>query len=335
MEKRRKGSVLAPFRRFHSSKSDIGQLGSVSRWLFASRSVILIISTQAAIIAGLLSIIAGGFNALYFVLVLAGFLIAHATSNLMNDYFGYFRGHDTKESPRIRYTIHPIADKVASKSQLACAILILIVMGLLIAAYFMFVRGYIALAFLAIGAFFLLMYDAFPITLKSIGLGEISAFIVWGPLMIGSGFYLITGVLSIAPFLIAVPYGLGVMSILVAKHIDQIGFDKSIKQRTLPVVMGENAARKLNIATIGLMYVSTALLVAFGSVTPFLLLVFLNIPMTAAALRRLSEKRPKMPPKGYAGWPLWYHRASLVHNRMFGWLFIFGLAAGAVVPYLV
>ncbi|HEX8306431.1 MAG TPA: hypothetical protein VF612_16275 [Jatrophihabitans sp.] len=30
--------------------------------------------------------------------------------------------------------------------------------------------------------------------------------------------------------------------------------------------------------------------------------------------------------------PLWYHRVCLVHNRLFGWLFIAGLAVGAVIP---
>jgi 1,4-dihydroxy-2-naphthoate octaprenyltransferase len=36
------------------------------------------------------------------------------------------------------------------------------------------------------------------------------------------------------------------------------------------------------------------------------------------------------PPDGYTGWPLWYHRACLEHDRMFGWAYIGGLAAGAV-----
>ena len=37
-------------------------------------------------------------------------------------------------------------------------------------------------------------------------------------------------------------------------------------------------------------------------------------------------------PAGYVGWPLWFHRACLVHNRRFGWLYIAGLAAGAAFP---
>jgi 1,4-dihydroxy-2-naphthoate octaprenyltransferase len=43
----------------------------------------------------------------------------------------------------------------------------------------------------------------------------------------------------------------------------------------------------------------------------------------------MSHPAPAEPPSGYVGWPLWYHRVCLVHNRAFGWLFILGLAAGA------
>ena len=61
--------------------------------------------------------------------------------------------------------------------------------------------------------------------------------------MIGGGYYVITGHCSGAAFLASVPYGLGVMSILIGKHIDQRGFDTSQHQRTLPVLLGERGAR--------------------------------------------------------------------------------------------
>src|SRR5207237_2005527 len=101
----------------------------------------------------------------------------------------------------------------------------------------------------------LYLYDAAPRPLKILGLGEIAAFIVWGPLMVGGGYYVITGRLSSTAFLVSVPYGLGVMSILIGKHIDQAEFDRSHGQRTLPVALGEHRARTLNRAIIVAMYV--------------------------------------------------------------------------------
>ena len=48
----------------------------------------------------------------------------------------------------------------------------------------------------------------------------------------------------------------------------------------------------------------------------------------------MARPAPAEPPAGYVGWPLWYHRVCLVHNRAFGWLFIAGLAVGAMFPHV-
>src|SRR5882672_20340 len=77
---------------------EVRGLDAVSKFLYSARSVILVISAQAAIIAGLLALADRRFDALAFVLVLAGFVSAHMISNLSNDYFGYKRGHDTPDS---------------------------------------------------------------------------------------------------------------------------------------------------------------------------------------------------------------------------------------------
>jgi 1,4-dihydroxy-2-naphthoate octaprenyltransferase len=49
----------------------------------------------------------------------------------------------------------------------------------------------------------------------------------------------------------------------------------------------------------------------------------------------MSRPAPTEPPAGYVGWPLWYHRVCLVHNRAFGWLYILGLAVGAIFPHVL
>jgi len=122
-----------------------------------------------------------------------------------------------------------------------------------------------------------------------------------------------------------------VMSILIGKHIDQAEFDRSHGQRTLPVALGEERARALNRAIIAAMYVVVAALIAAGRLTPFAALVVLALPRAGRALAVTARPKPAAPPPGYVGWPLWYHRVSLVHNRLFGWSYIAGLAAGALV----
>jgi len=117
----------------------------------------------------------------------------HAISNLSNDYFGYRRGHDTADSPRRRYTLHPIASGAVSARLLATGLVVLAAIALGIAGYFIALRGWGAVPFATAGALLLYAYDAAPRALKELGLGELAAFLVWGPLMIGGGYYMITG----------------------------------------------------------------------------------------------------------------------------------------------
>jgi len=314
---------------YRPSTDEVRSLDSVSRFLYAARSVILVISAQAAVIAGLLAASDRRFDWLSFVLVLIGLVSAHMISNLSNDYFDYRRGHDTPESPRLRYTVHPLASGALEPRTLLSGLIILSLIALGIAGYFVYTRGMTAFVFIALGVLLLFAYDAAPVPLKKLGLGEIAVFLVWGPLMIGGGYAVISGQVSINAMLASLPYGLGAMSILVGKHIDQRDFDLGKGIRTLPVILGESAARKLNLSLIILMYVVSAGLVVSSRLTPFVAIVLLALPRAAHALATLRQPRPSEAPAGYVGWPLWYHRVSLSHNRLFGWLYIIGLAAGA------
>lgn len=305
-------------------------LDPVAKFLFSARSVILVISAQAAVIAGLLALRGRLFDPWAFVLVLIGFVTAHMISNLSNDYFGYVRGHDTPESPRRRYTMHPIASGLLDARTLGIGLAILATIGLAIMVYFWIARGPVALLFALAGLALLYLYDAAPRPLKSLGLGEIAAFLVWGPLMVGGGYFAITGHLSTNAFLASIPYGLGVMSILMGKHIDQAGFDRKHGHRTLPVILGDRGARSLNRLIVSGMYVVVGVLVAFERVTPFAAVVVVALPQALRALSVMSRPRPSEPPPGYVGWPLWYHRVCLAHNRLFGWVYIAGLAIGAL-----
>lgn len=310
---------------------DMADLDPVARFLYSARSVILVISFQAALLAGLLALTDHRFAIVPFVLVLVGYVVLHAISNLSNDYFGAKRGHDTDDSPRRRYTVHPLLSGAVTSRLLVTGLLILAAIVVAIGIYFIALRGLGAVLLVAIGALLLWSYDAAPRALKQLGLGELAAFVVWGPLMVAGGYYAITGQASNAALLASVPYGLGVMSILVGKHIDQRQFDAGQHQNTLPVVLGERRARRLNQASVIAMYVVIAIGVAVGALTPFALLVLFAAPRALRAVRVMDAPAPSTPPAGYVGWPLWYHRVCLVHNRMFGWLYVAGLAVGALV----
>lgn len=324
---------LAAFTGFYRPEpSEVFGLDAVSRFLFAARSVILVISVQASLIASLLAATTREFHWLSALLVLLGFTIAHLISNLSNDYFGYRRGHDTPDSPRMRYTVHPLASGVLTTRALITGLALLALAGLAIVTYFIIEFGWLAAGFSIAGIVMLFWYDAAPIALKNIGLGEVAVFIVWGPLMVGGGYAMISGHLSSTAFYASLPHGLGVMSILIGKHIDQREFDLGKGIHTLAVIAGDNKSRILNIAAIALMYGVTVILIGLGQLSLFTLICLLALPRALRAIATLRKPAPPIPPPGYIGWPLWYHRACLVHTRAFTWLYILGLALGAVWP---
>jgi 1,4-dihydroxy-2-naphthoate octaprenyltransferase len=120
------------------------------------------------------------------------------------------------------------------------------------------------------------------------------------------------------------------MTILIGKHIDQMDFDSGKGIRTLPVLIGAHAARALNIAAVCASYGIVAILIGLEQLTPFAAAVILATPRARNAIEIMSRPRPAMAPAGYVGWPLWYHRACLRHNRIFGWSYIGGLFAAAL-----
>ena len=312
--------------------ADLVALDPLARFLYAARSVILVISFQAALLAGILTATDGRFALVPFLLVVLGYVVLHAISNLSNDYFGARRGHDTDDSPRRRYTVHPILSGAISSRLLVRGLLVLTAIAAAIGIYFVRLRGWPAVGLVAAGALLLWAYDAAPRALKELGLGELAAFVVWGPLMVAGGYYVIAGRFSTAALVASVPYGLGVMSILVGKHIDQRAFDERKHQRTLPVLLGEGVSRAFDRGAVIGMYVVVVAGILAGALTPFALLIAFALPRAWRAVRVLSSPAPAEAPAGYVGWPLWYHRVCLVHNRAFGWLYVAGLGLGALYP---
>jgi 1,4-dihydroxy-2-naphthoate octaprenyltransferase len=194
-------------------------------------------------------------------------------------------------------------------------------------------RGPLALLLLGLGAFFVLFYT-WP--LKYIGLGEIAVLIVWGPLMIGGGYFVVTGEWSWSAVLAGLPYALGVTTVIFGKHIDKHDDDKAKRIHTLPVIIGERPSRYIAIAMMVLMYALVAYLILTGYFVWFMLVVFFALTVFRRVLMLYLKPRPAGPPEWYPqeAWPLWFVSWAFLHNRRYGLLFLAGLI-GEVVLKLV
>jgi 1,4-dihydroxy-2-naphthoate octaprenyltransferase len=307
-----------------------------SKWLIVTRAAVFTMTATSGLIGGLLAIGTAGASVNYWYLALSiiGLVIAHASNNMINDYFDLEGGVDTDEYVRALYAPHPILSGWLSKAQLRNAILLMNLLDLAILVFLVSVRGPWVAAFALGGLFISVFYVAPPIKLKHRGLGEPGVFVVWGPLMIAGTYFVATGTLPGWVWIASLPYAILVTTVLFGKHIDKISADTAKGIHTLPVILGEARARR----------VAQALMIAFypivigsalvGWVGPFVLLVVFGIPLLLLVLRQFSVPRPETPPHSYVGWPLWFVGGAFRHTRRAGGLLILGLFLNAVLPGL-
>ncbi|HLI45993.1 MAG TPA: prenyltransferase, partial [Geobacterales bacterium] len=301
-------------------EGDINSWDPLSKYLVMTRAVIDIITVISVLIAGLLAALSNNFELIPFLLCLFGMLLAHSGADLLNDYFDYKNGLDSKSYFRAQYMPHPILDGLVSERGLINMIIIHYVIAATFAAYLAMIRGPLIVVFTLLGIFFGYAYQAGP-KLKYIALGEISTFIVWGPLMVGGSYFAITGSLDLNVFLISIPYALMVMLILFGKHIDKYESDKKLGVKTLPVVIGIENAKKVSIFIGLLSYIFIMIFIVLRLLPLTTSIIFLTIPFYFAFSKYYLSHEKK----------IWYVAASLWLNRFFGIFFVLGLLLALVL----
>jgi 1,4-dihydroxy-2-naphthoate octaprenyltransferase len=187
------------------------KLDIISRWLIATRAAVLIMTFLSAAIAGILAQIDGMFDWGRFALLAVGLVFAHATNNLLNDYTDFSRGVDKDNYFRTQYGPQPLEQGLMTKRQLLTYAAVTGLIALLPGIYFVLLQGLPALGLLLAGAFFVFFYT-WP--LKYIGMGELAVLIVWGPLMIGGGYFVITGTWDWNVVIASLPYAFGVTTVI-------------------------------------------------------------------------------------------------------------------------
>ncbi|WP_207890485.1 prenyltransferase [Rubrobacter taiwanensis] len=313
------------------SKAEWDRLDVISRWLIASRSAVLVMTFISAAIAGILAFAAGLFDLRLWLLVTLGLVMAHATNNLLNDVTDSLRGVDRGNYFRSRYGPQPIEHGLLTMREMLVYAAITGLAALAAGIYLVWATGWPTLLLLALGAFFVLFYT-FP--LEYVGLGEPAVLVVWGPLMVGGGYYVIAGAWSWNVVLASLPYALGVTTVIFGKHIDKIPADREKGIYTLPVLLGERLSRGAAISMMALQYAFVLYLVLTGFFTPVMLLVLLALPMFRDVLKVYLKPRPEevpQDPRLAALWPLWFVNFAFVHNRRFGVLFLCGLILEALL----
>ena len=306
------------------SKDEWAQLDVVSRWLISTRAAVLIMTFISAALAGLFALRDQAFQFLPWLALTLGLILAHASNNIFNDYTDFVRGVDKDNYYRNIYGAQPVASGLMTRRQHLTYFAVTVLLALVLGLYLIWYTGFSTTTWilLGLGAFFLLFYT-WP--LKGMALGEFAVLIVWGPLMIGGGHYVLTQEWNWFVVIASLPYVLGVTTVIFGKHIDKLEMDAQKGIHTLPVVIGEKASRY---AVLGMMiapYLITLYLIFAKFFTPVMIIVFFALPAFMKIYPVFLKPKPETAPEGQVGWPLYFVGYAFINNRKFGSLFMLGL----------
>jgi 1,4-dihydroxy-2-naphthoate octaprenyltransferase len=319
------------------------RMDTIGKWLVMTRAAVFPMTLWSGTIGALLAVEQArifpatlAIDWLSVVLAVTGIVLAHAANNLINDYFDMSQGIDTDGYVRALYAPHPVLAGWITRAGLRNAIIFLTLIDglIMLALAARNAQPALVIAFALAGLFLSVFYVAPPFSLKRRGLGELDVFLTWGPLMIGGTFLVATGTLPLWVLVFSMPYALLVTSVLFGKHIDKIVPDTALGIRTLPVILGEPLARRVNQVIMVAFYPLVALAVLAGWVGPWVLLAALAIPELIRALRFYNKPKPDAPPAWYPkrGWPLWFVGFAFRHVRLAGFLMTLGLVLNVLIP---
>ncbi len=227
-----------------------------------------------------------------YALMLVTIFFFHGATNLMNDYFDIKNRIDSPDAPTVQYRPHPLAHEKISLEKAFAVSAALYVVAAAGGLYLTYLRGLPVLIIGLMGAVISLGYTKKPLAFKYRALGELSVFLVWGPLAVQGAYYVETLSFSLPLLLVSVPVGMLVSLVLLANNIRDENYDRKQNILTIPVLLGGKRARVLFVAMIAFCFALLLLMSIVGPLSLWSLLVLLAVPPAVSVARMIYVKTP-------------------------------------------
>ena len=264
----------------------LGPIEAARRRVTATWEILRPFAYTASVIpvvaGGALAALDGAFVWLPFLAALAGAVLLHSGTNIVNEVYDVRQGIDTIVSPRASHAI--VKGRMSERAAFTTAGLAF-ALAIAIGVYLIALRGpAIAVLGLAglIGGW---GYTAPPLQLKYRALGVPLVFVLMGPLMVVGGYFAVTGSWSPAAVILSIPVGLLVAAILHGNEWRDINEDTRAGIVTLSSRVGREWAHYGYVALVLGAYITLGLAVAFGLLPPPTLLAIVSLPFLAQVVR--------------------------------------------------
>jgi 1,4-dihydroxy-2-naphthoate octaprenyltransferase len=261
-------------------------------WLLATRPWSFTMTAISVGVGGAVAALDGAFDLWLLVVTLLGAVFVHGATNLINDYFDYKSGVDRPGAPTTLYRPHPLVQGLISPTAVLAVSWALYGFAGLIGLYLIWLRGLALLWFVLVGALTSLFYTANPFRYKYFALGELSVFLMWGPVIVGGAYFVQKSTLSAEAVLISLPFGVLVALVLLANNLRDIDYDGRVGIKTLGTLLGTRTTMHCYQGLIIAAYLAIVALIVLKILSPWGLLVFFSAPLAFKLIATLQQEIP-------------------------------------------
>ena len=250
-------------------------------WIEAARPHTLPAAAAPVIVGTALAIRDGVFRWDVFVVTLLAAVAIQVGVNYANDAADGARGVDADRVGPER----AVAAGLISPSQMWKGVGVAFGVAILGGLYLTAVAGPLVIAIGAASILAALGYTSGPAPYGYRGMGEIFVFVFFGLVATVGTRFVFDGELSAGAWEAGMAMGLFAAAILVANNLRDLEGDRGAGKRTLAVLMGSAATRRLYTAMIVVAYLAVVVAVARGAVPPATLVVLASVPLAVRPWR--------------------------------------------------
>ncbi len=238
----------------------------------------------------------GSFDWTLFLLTLFGVAFLHSGGNLINDFY------DSFGSDPINLYATPFSggSRVIQKQELSAETVLFLAylcFGLAVLCGLALIylgRHYVMiLGLLGLGAAYL--YSAAPVQLMSLGLGELTIFLAFGPVLSFGAYYVMTGVLKPVGLAVSLPLAFLITAILWINEFPDLEADETAAKRHLVVRLGLRRSRWVYAALMMAPFFSLFVLLEVFKLPELIFAALVALPLAVNAVRRAFDTDPTDP----------------------------------------
>lgn len=267
-------------------------MGVYKKWFLATRPWSFTMTAISVSVGALMAAMDGAFSWSLYLLTLAGVIFMHSAANLFNDYYDILSGVDTCDVSTARYRPHPLAEGSLTLTEVMIEAIFLFALAAAIGIFLAVTRGWTILMLAVIGAFAGIFYTAPPFRYKYMALGEISVFLMWGPLMVEGAYFVQRQTLSLDALWASLPFGVLVALVLFANNLRDTADDRDKGIRTLSTITGRHKGIWVYVGLVVFAYLSVVVMAFTGPLNYWSLLALLSLPLFFRLLRQMIQNPP-------------------------------------------